>query len=108
MKDIKKTLKLAVCSGLGNAEKLIKRVNNGEHFDFIEVMACPGGCINGGGQPFTMREGIIKRTKGLYASDKLHSVRTAEENPLLETLYSGVLKGKTHELLHVHYKQKNK
>ena len=103
-----KTLKLAVCSGLGNAEKLIKRMESGEHFDFIEVMACPGGCINGGGQPFTMREGREKRSKGIYDSDKLLSIRTAEENPLLETLYNGVLKGKTHELLHVHYKDKTK
>ena len=102
-----KVLKLAVCSGLGNAEKLIKRIAGGEHFDFIEVMACPGGCINGGGQPLTMKEGRALRAKGIYDSDKLHSIRTAEENPQLETLYNGILKGKTHELLHVHYKDKS-
>ena len=102
------TLKLAVCSGLANAEKLIKRVQAGEHFDFIEIMACPGGCINGGGQPLAMRDGKEKRAKGLYDADKLLSIRRAEENPILDTLYNGVLKDKVHELLHVHYKDKSK
>ncbi len=100
------SLKIAVCSGLGNAEKLIKRVNAGEHFDFIEVMACPGGCVNGGGQPFAVREDKSKRSKGLYDADKLLSIRRAEENPILDTLYNQVLKDKVHELLHVHYGKK--
>ncbi len=98
-----KTLHIAVVSGLANAEKVIKRMKAGEHFDFIEVMACPGGCVNGGGQPFSMAEGRAKRTKGLYDADKLLSIRRAEENPIIDDLYNGVLKGKVHELLHVHY-----
>ena len=75
----------------------------GEHFDFIEIMACPGGCVNGGGQPFGMREDKAKRTKGLYDADKLLSIRRAEENPIMQTLYSDIVKGKVHKLLHVHY-----
>ena len=97
------TLKIAVCSGLGNAEKLIKRINAGEHFDFVEVMACPGGCVNGGGQPFAVRADKSKRTKGLYDVDRMLSIRRAEDNPILNELYNGVLKDRIHELLHVHY-----
>ncbi len=102
------SLKIAVCSGLGNAEKLIQRMQSGERFDFIEVMACPGGCVNGGGQPFAVREDKHKRSKGLYDTDRLLSVRRAEDNPVLDALYNNVLKGRTHELLHVHYGKHNK
>ena len=97
------SLKIAVCSGLGNAEKLIKRLQAGEHFDFIEVMACPGGCVNGGGQPFAVRGDKSMRSRGLYDADRLLSIRRAEENPILDDLYNNVLKGRVHELLHVHY-----
>ncbi len=98
-----RSLKIVVCSGLGNAEKVIKRMEAGEHFDFVEVMACPGGCVNGGGQPFAVREEKSKRSKGLYDTDRLLSIRRAEDNPILNELYNGVLKDKVHELLHVHY-----
>ncbi len=98
-----KSLKIAVCSGLKNAEKLIKRIQSGEHFDFIEVMACPGGCVNGGGQPFVVKEKKQLRSKGLYDADRLLSIRRSEENPILDSLYNGILKDKVHELLHVHY-----
>ncbi|MBQ8196482.1 MAG: (2Fe-2S)-binding protein [Clostridia bacterium] len=94
---------IAVVSGLANAEKVIKRMKAGEHFDFIEVMACPGGCINGGGQPFGMREDKARRTKGLYDADKLLSIRRAEENPILDDVYKNIIKDEAHELLHVHY-----
>ena len=99
-------LKIAVCSGLGNAEKLIKRMKLGEKFDFIEVMACPGGCINGGGQPFAGREIKSKKSKGLYQVDESLSIRSSEQNPALKELYKTVLKDKAHELLHVHYGNK--
>ncbi len=101
-----KALRLVVVSGLANAEAVIKRMNAGEHFDFIEVMACPGGCVNGGGQPFAHSEGKSRRSKGLYEADKLLSIRRSEENPILNTLYEDVLKGKVHELLHVKYGKK--
>ena len=101
-----RTLKLAVVSGLGNAEKLIKRMQAGEHFDFIEVMACPGGCVNGGGQPFALARDKNKRSAKLYEVDKTLSIRHSEANPILDTLYKEVIKDRAHELLHVHYKSK--
>ena len=102
------TLKAAVVSGLGNAEKIIKRMQAGEHFDFIEVMACPGGCVNGGGQPFATRKMKEDRSSGLYLADKSSTIRCAENNPLLDELYKTVIKDKAHELLHVHYHSKKK
>lgn len=101
-----KSLHIAVVSGLGNAEKIIKRMQAGEHFDFIEVMACPGGCVNGGGQPLATREQMKNRIDGLYKADTSSAIRRAEENPLMEELYKKVIKGREHELLHVHYKKK--
>ena len=101
-------LKIAVVSGLGNADDLLERIKAGEHFDFIEVMACPGGCVNGGGQPYAGRTGTQERTKGLYAADMLHSIRRSEENPLMETIYQDVIKGRAHEMLHVDYTKGNK
>ena len=92
-------------SGLGNAEKLIKRIKEGEHFDFVEVMACPGGCINGAGQPFVHSAEKEARSHGLYNADRMCSIKSSEENPLIETLYGGLLKGREHELLHVEYKR---
>jgi NADH-quinone oxidoreductase subunit G len=101
-----KALKLVVVSGLANAESVIKRMKAGEHFDFIEVMACPGGCVNGGGQPFAHMEDKNNRAKALYEVDKLLPIRRAEENPVINALYEEVLDGRTHELLHVHYGKK--
>ncbi len=98
-----RNLKIAVVSGLGNAEKVIKRMQSGEQFDFIEVMACPGGCVNGGGQPFAVLQEKDKRAKGLYDADRLLAIRRSQENPVLDNLYNDVLKDKVHELLHVHY-----
>ncbi len=102
------TLKIAVCSGLANAEKLIKRMADGEHFDFIEVMACPGGCVAGGGQPFAFADAKLKRTEGLYSADKLNTIRRSQDNPVMIDWYEQMLKGKEHKLLHVHYHAKNK
>lgn len=98
-------LKIAVVSGLGNAAALIGRIKAGEHYDFVEVMACPGGCVSGAGQPFA--DWSEKQTRGerLYSADKLCSIKRSEENPLMMSLYNGVLKGRVHELLHVHYAQ---
>jgi len=99
-------LKVAVVSGLKNAGDLIERIKAGEHYDLVEVMACPGGCINGGGQPFVQSEEREKRGKGLYSADKLCNIKSSEENPLMMTLYKGILKGRVHELLHVDYASK--
>lgn len=98
-----KNLKIAVVSGLKNADDLIKRIKNGEHYDLVEVMACPGGCISGAGQPFTNYEGKLERSKKLYDADRMCAIKRSEENPLMMSLYNGLLKGKVHELLHVEY-----
>jgi NADH-quinone oxidoreductase subunit G len=96
---------IAVVHGLGNADDLIKKMEAGEaNFDFVEVMACPGGCIAGAGQPFARDINIkAKRADGIYQADKMAQVKRSEENPMMQTLYGGVLKGKIHERLHVAY-----
>ena len=101
-----KEVRIAIVSGLKNAEKVIQALKNGEHFDFIEVMACPGGCVAGGGQPFGTNAAKEVRGKALYSADKMLSIKRSEENPLMLSLYDGVLKGRVHELLHVHYNHK--
>jgi NADH-quinone oxidoreductase subunit G len=98
---------IAVVSGLANAERLVKDIQAGKRqYDLVEVMACPGGCINGGGQPFIDEEasgGLTQRAKGLYEGDRRKSLKRAEENPVMVDLYKGVLKGRVHDLLHVDY-----
>ncbi len=103
-----KEVKIAIVSGLGNASKLIEKIKAGEHYDFVEVMACPGGCISGAGQPFTQLANRENRGKGLYSADKLCSIKRSEENPLMMSLYTGILKGRVHELLHVKYSDRKK
>ena len=100
-------LKIAVVSGLGNADAILERVKAGEHFDFIEIMACPGGCVNGGGQPYGGRDATKARTTGLYQVDLLRSIRRSEENPILDSVYENIINGRAHELLHVDYTKKN-
>lgn len=102
-----RTLKIAVVSGLRNASELIEKIKNGEeHYDLVEVMACPGGCVCGGGQPFISSDQKAARGDGLYAADKLCSIKRSEENPLTALLYDGILRDKSHELLHVKYNRK--
>lgn len=97
-----KEYKAAVVSGLANAEKLIQQVEAGEcHYDFIEVMACRKGCIMGGGQPVSADAvGGEARAKGLYNADVNTQIKKSNENPLVQSLYDGLLKGKEHKLLH--------
>ena len=96
-------LRIAVVSGLKNAADLIQRIQGGEHYDFVEVMACPGGCVSGAGQPFAASAERASRGKRLYAADRLSSIKRAEESPLMISLYGGLLRGRVHELLHVDY-----
>ena len=96
-------LKIAVVSGLQNASNLIEKIKAGEHYDLVEVMACPGGCVSGAGQPFASAKAKNKRGEGLYAADKLCNIKRSEENPLMMPLYNGLLKNKVHKLLHVDY-----
>ena len=101
------TLHIAVVSGLANAEKIIKRLQAGEKFDLIEVMACPGGCVNGGGQPSALKKQKTERNVGIYLADKDSSVRSSEDNPLIKEIYKNIIKDRAHELLHVHYGKKH-
>lgn len=101
-------LRVAVTSGLRNAESVIERIKAGEHFDLVEVMACPGGCVCGAGQPFAPSEQKRDRADGLYIADRVSNIRRSEENPLMASLYEGILKGRVHKLLHVDYNRAGK
>ena len=99
-------LKVAVVSGLGNARRLVEAVRKGEvAYDFVEVKACPGGCVGGGGQPFKDgEEKAEERAKKLYGLDKINDIRFSHENPAVKLTYSEFLDNplshRAHELLH--------
>ena len=100
-------LHIAVVSGLGNAQKVIEMLKEGRaHYDLVEVMACRGGCISGAGQPYISQRHRAKRGEGLYRSDRVSLIKRSQDNPLMNELYATVLKGREHELLHVHYQHK--
>ncbi|MCX7710564.1 MAG: [FeFe] hydrogenase, group A [Clostridia bacterium] len=96
-----KEIKIAVVHGLKNAEKLIKSIQSGEkNYDFVEVMACPGGCIGGAGQPIPQSVQVrSQRAKGIYSADNSSPIKRSEENPTIIALYNGMLRG-NHKLLH--------
>ena len=97
-------VRIAVVSGLANASRLIEQIKAGEKsFDLVEVMACPGGCISGAGQPYISRRRRSDRGRGLYTADQVAAIKRSQDNPLMKELYSGFLKGREHELLHVNY-----
>lgn len=88
------SLKVAVASGLGNAEKLIQALKAGEvSYDFVEIMACPGGCIGGGGQPITeqINRRKAERSKVLYGLDEHNDTRFSHENPFVISCYKEYL-----------------
>ncbi|AZR73533.1 ferredoxin [Anoxybacter fermentans] len=109
-----KKIKVAVAHGLGNARKLMDLIAKGEaDYHFIEIMACPGGCIGGGGQPFPTNDEIrAARARGLYEDDKNKPLRKSHENPAVQELYKEFLKKplghKSHELLHTHYTRRGR
>ena len=99
-------VRICVASGLANARKVLESVKAGEkQYHFIEVMACPGGCVMGGGQPIhgTKATRATTRTKGLYAADGEMVIKKSNENPLMDIFYNGYFKDKVHELLHNHH-----
>ena len=107
-------IRAAVAHGLGNARALIEKVKSGEiSVDFIEIMACPGGCVNGGGQPIVpssvrMDADIrAERAKAIYSEDKSLPLRKSHDNPYIKQLYDEFLGEpcghKSHDLLHTHY-----
>jgi len=99
-------IKIAIASGLGNARKLIKAIRLGKvKYDFVEVMACPGGCAGGGGQPISDGLELASvRADNLYSLDKKSILRFSHENPSIIKLYADYmgkpLSHKSHELLH--------
>lgn len=112
-------VKIAVVSGLGNARKLLNDIRDGKaDYHFVEIMACPGGCVTGGGQPI-VNSGVrmdidlkAERAKALYAEDKSMKIRKSHENPDIIKLYKEFLGEagghKAHELLHTHYTERSK
>ncbi len=108
------TLNVAVASGTANACELLKGVQDGTYkVDFIEIMGCPGGCVNGGGQPYqpaSVRNSVdlkAKRAAVLYTADKNMDLRKSHENSIIKALYEDFLgepnSHLAHELLHTHY-----
>lgn len=108
-------LKIGIAHGLGNARKLLEGIKSKKYkFDAIEIMACPGGCIGGGGQPYHHghSEILLKRQEALYEIDRNKKIRKAHENPMIKEIYETYL-GKpygeiAHELLHTTYVPREK
>ncbi len=112
-------VKIAVVNGLGNARKLLNDIRDGKaNYHFIEIMACPGGCVTGGGQPIvsakTYMDCDVKalRASALYSEDEKSTLRKSHENPDIKLLYSEFFgepgSHKAHELLHTHYTKREK
>ena len=112
-------IKVVAASGLANAQKIMEEIKSGKaDYQFVEIMACPGGCVMGGGQPIKtskerMTEDIRKlRADCLYSIDEKSTIRKSHENPIVKQIYKDFLEkpgsNKAHELLHTHYNQKEK
>ena len=108
------TARVAATSGLGNARRLMERVERGEGgYHFIEVMACPGGCLGGGGQPRPTNDRVRRaRFDALCAEDEGKPLRKSHENPFINRIYENFFgrpnSHKAHELLHTHYTRREK
>lgn len=108
-------INIAVSHGLGNARKLLEKIRSGEaNYHAIEIMACPGGCIGGAGQPFHHGDMTLleKRANGLYKDDRSKTLRKSHKNPMVKKLYDEFLgepySEKAHELLHTTYVARKK
>lgn len=103
-------VKVAITNGLGNARVILDKIRSGEaDYQFVEVMCCPGGCVGGGGQPFTTdRTKRLDRADGLYKDDAQLPLRQSHKNPEIIEIYESFLEKpnshKAHDLLHTHYK----
>ena len=101
---------VAVANGLANAAKLLEQIRQGRRdIQFVEIMACPGGCIGGGGQPRAQEtQALIARLKGLYKIDDTETIRVSHKNPEIIELYRDFLGEplghKSHEILHTYYR----
>ena len=97
-------IKIAIVNGLKNVENLIKKIEAKEaEYHFVEVMACPNGCIGGGGQPRSDRDSKRKRSDALYSNDKLAEIRHSAANPFVTRVYRVIVRDDAKRLLHVHY-----
>jgi NADH-quinone oxidoreductase subunit G len=107
-------IKVAVAHGLRNVEYVLNRISEAKKlgkelpYHFVEVMACPGGCVGGGGQPYGVTDELRKaRAEGLYSDDREKVIRYSHENPYVKKLYEDFLGEpngeKSHHLLHTHY-----
>ena len=110
-----RTLKIGIASGLGNARKLLEEIRDGkDKYDAIEIMACPGGCIAGGGQPYHHGnfEIVKKRQEAIYREDKNKKFRKSHENPAILKLYKEYLGEpfgeKAHKLLHTYFEERER
>lgn len=113
-------VKVAVAHSLSNARKLMEQIKEGKSkYHFIEIMACPGGCVNGGGQPIVSSEILNSdtdvralRASAIYNRDKKAELRQCHENPIMKTLYNEFFgkpgSHKAHEILHTSYNPQNK
>jgi NADP-reducing hydrogenase subunit HndD len=106
-------LNIGIAHGLGNARKLLEEIREGKsHYHAIEIMACPGGCIGGGGQPLHHGDSSIlkARQKAIYKEDEGKTLRKSHENKYIQQLYEEFLEkpmsDKAHQLLHTHYFEK--
>jgi NADP-reducing hydrogenase subunit HndD len=110
---------VAVAHSTGQAAKLLDAIKSGEkNYHFIEVMGCPGGCVNGGGQPIvpasirSFTDIRVERAKALYQEDEAKTLRKSHENPQIQKLYADYLGKpnghKSHKLLHTTYQQREK
>ena len=95
-------VRIAIVNGLKSAEEILLKLEKGEvQYDFVEVMACKRGCIAGGGQPTPIGPRTKKaRYEGMYNIDKAAQIKLSNENPIVQSLDGGILKGKEHKLLH--------
>ena len=104
-------MNIAIASGLGNASKLLDAMEAGEvSYDFVEVMACPGGCVAGGGQPIHYNEELgTERAKVLNMLDSNDTLRRSHENPQVQKLYKDwlgePLSERSHALLHTNQEE---
>ena len=106
-------LKVAVANGMDSARRVLDDLAKDPHaYDYIEIMACPGGCIGGGGQPMPLSDEIRKlRAQALYSIDCAKQIRFAHENPAMLNIYKEFFKGdkeKIHKIFHTHYSPKQK
>lgn len=112
-------IKVAVASGLANARQILDKIKSGEaDYQFIEIMCCPGGCVNGGGQPLqpasvrNFNDLRAMRAKGLYEEDKALPLRKSHESPVVKVAYQEFFgepgSHKAHEILHTHYVARKK